>query len=194
MLNLHVVEGAVWYPPNIGDNRSKKAAEQFALLVDPMNGQELAMDELVYVKGLTKENGDGESKPMDHYRVMRNAVMIRHIKQIRNCFFSVRKNGKPETQEIKTPEEMIDVCARSNNDDILQTIYGEIKSHSTLAENMMGNSDLRFDSATQETSDTPAGGAPSVKVRSLPTKITSEESGDAMVKRKTQSLSSGHPN
>lgn len=193
MLNLHVVEDAVWYPPDIADNRQKKPADQFALLVDPMSGQELAKDLSVYIKDITSDESD-EGTSSDKYQAMRNGILVRHVKQIRNCFFSVVKDGSVEKQEVKTIDELIDVCTRSNNDDILQTIYAEIKSHSTLAETMLGNSGLRFDSATRETSGTSAGDAPSVKARALPTKIISETPGAAPVSQEMESPSSGPPN
>lgn len=193
MLNLHIVEDAVWYPPDIADNRQKKPEDQFALLVDPLSGQELARDLAAYIKDINADDG-AEGESTDKYKAMRNGVLVRHVKQIRNCFFSVVNDGAQKKQEIRTIDDLIDVCTRSNNDDILQVIYAEIKSHSTLAETMLGNSGLRFDSATQETSATPAGGAPSARAKSLPTKIISDPPVVAQGRKGKTSLSSGHPN
>jgi hypothetical protein len=126
-------EEAIWYAPDIGDNRQQCEDDRFAVLIKPATAQQLRRMEERHGK-VTR----GKMNFTRRYNAIRAEVISTCVLEIRNLFMMAAKvDGSRERREVKDPIELAKVAGEP----LLEDIMDAIKDQSLLEDGLLGKSD-----------------------------------------------------
>lgn len=158
-MDLVYVEDAVWYAPDLGDNRDRPEAEQFAVLLKPLSASEMKRKRDSGAAISAKKIRKGSSINFDSkYAESRARILTACILEVRNCTFVHVINGQPQRKTVTTGGELVQYAA--HRDDLLEDIYAALQDQSELLESVLGKSISPFDSISMETTALGSGVAP----------------------------------
>ena len=140
MLTLVQYEEAIWYAPDIADNREKPEDEQFAVQLVPLTTAEM--------RRLEEAAGKLTRKKVNFVRrhnELRAVILKRCIKDIRNLTFARVVDGQTRREEVRAPSMLVDQVAP---EELLTELLGVLIDQSRLAEGLVGKSSSPSSSAT----------------------------------------------
>ncbi len=144
------VDDAVWYVPDIGDNREQEEERQFMVLISPMNARDLRKAE----EGGGKL-GKGKINFIRRHNAIRARVLTKCIHEVANCFFEEIRGGEKSRKMVLTSEALCKVAG----EDILEDIFGAIKDQSQLAEGLAKKSQAQSSSTVAQPKSSGLGAA-----------------------------------
>lgn len=173
-----IEDQAVWFAPDVQDNRAKPEEARFAVKLRPLTKQEVSRVQAPVVTRLQEEIHEQQLSALQAYErgleCKRNAALEAAVLEVANLKVRHVKGGEVTHEQVTTVKRLLEVAG----DALLDQIYQALDNHSRLEQGLLGKLSSAPASSVAPTARSGAGGAATAEAQATPSR-TGSASSDA---------------